>query len=179
MRTHGSVSKWNDDRGFGFIAPADGGAELFVHVSAFPRDGRRPSVGEIVSYETESVPDGRTRAVRIVRPGQAARARPARGDDRERESPRVVQTVIAVLLIGGALGYAYHRMQTPAIPARPAVQLTDAQKIPASFECEHHTMCSQMHSCEEARRYLQTCPNTEMDGDGDGVPCEDQWCNAD
>ncbi|MFN2513735.1 MAG: excalibur calcium-binding domain-containing protein, partial [Pyrinomonadaceae bacterium] len=31
-------------------------------------------------------------------------------------------------------------------------------------------------SCEEATFYIQNCPGTEMDGDGDGVPCESQWC---
>ncbi|MGN0857816.1 MAG: excalibur calcium-binding domain-containing protein, partial [Stenotrophomonas sp.] len=31
--------------------------------------------------------------------------------------------------------------------------------------------------CEEARYFLRHCPNTKMDGDGDGVPCEQQLCN--
>jgi hypothetical protein len=35
-----------------------------------------------------------------------------------------------------------------------------------------------MSSCQEARFYLANCPNTKMDGDGDGVPCESQWCNG-
>jgi hypothetical protein len=34
-----------------------------------------------------------------------------------------------------------------------------------------------MRSCAEARFYLATCPDTQMDGDGDGIPCEDQHCN--
>ncbi|HUH55906.1 MAG TPA: cold shock domain-containing protein [Rhodanobacter sp.] len=38
MRTHGTLVKWNDDRGFGFIEPAAGTEEVFVHVSAFPRE---------------------------------------------------------------------------------------------------------------------------------------------
>ncbi|HWL62907.1 MAG TPA: excalibur calcium-binding domain-containing protein [Steroidobacteraceae bacterium] len=38
-------------------------------------------------------------------------------------------------------------------------------------------MCSQMGSCEEAKYFIRNCPGTEMDGDGDGVPCERQWCN--
>ena len=44
------------------------------------------------------------------------------------------------------------------------------------FRCEGKTRCSQMSSCEEATFYIQNCPGTEMDGDGDGVPCESQWC---
>jgi TPP-dependent indolepyruvate ferredoxin oxidoreductase alpha subunit len=44
------------------------------------------------------------------------------------------------------------------------------------FRCEGKTRCSQMSSCEEATFYLRNCPGTEMDGDGDGIPCESQWC---
>jgi hypothetical protein len=44
------------------------------------------------------------------------------------------------------------------------------------FRCEGKTRCSEMHSCEEATFYLRNCPGTKMDGDGDGVPCESQWC---
>ncbi|MGB5407725.1 MAG: excalibur calcium-binding domain-containing protein [Thiogranum sp.] len=39
------------------------------------------------------------------------------------------------------------------------------------------THCSQMSSCKEAKFYLNNCPGTKMDGDGDGVPCESQWCS--
>ena len=46
MRFDGKLEKWNEDRGFGFIAPLRGGEPVFVHFSAFARDGRRPKVGE-------------------------------------------------------------------------------------------------------------------------------------
>jgi len=44
--------------------------------------------------------------------------------------------------------------------------------------CDGHTHCSQMHSCAEAKQWLSRCPSAEMDGDGDGIPCERQWCHA-
>jgi hypothetical protein len=47
----------------------------------------------------------------------------------------------------------------------------------ASFRCDGRTRCSQMTSCEEAIYFVRHCPNTEMDGDADGIPCERQWCN--
>ena len=52
------------------------------------------------------------------------------------------------------------------------------QPVPSEtrFRCEGKTRCSQMSSCEEATFYIQNCPGTKMDGDGDGVPCESQWC---
>jgi hypothetical protein len=33
-----------------------------------------------------------------------------------------------------------------------------------------------MTSCAEATWFLKNCPGVEMDGDRDGVPCEQQWC---
>jgi len=43
-------------------------------------------------------------------------------------------------------------------------------------QCDGRTRCSQMTSCAEATFFIKNCPNTEMDGDGDGIPCEKQWC---
>jgi Excalibur calcium-binding domain len=33
-----------------------------------------------------------------------------------------------------------------------------------------------MRSCEEATFFLKSCPGVQMDGDGNGVPCERQFC---
>ncbi|MBJ6981967.1 excalibur calcium-binding domain-containing protein [Luteimonas sp. MC1572] len=33
-----------------------------------------------------------------------------------------------------------------------------------------------MTSCAEAKYFIAHCPNTKMDGDRDGIPCEEQWC---
>lgn len=46
-----------------------------------------------------------------------------------------------------------------------------------NFHCDGRIHCSQMRSCEEATWFIQHCPNTKMDGNNDGVPCESQWCN--
>ena len=48
----------------------------------------------------------------------------------------------------------------------------------SNFHCDGRTHCSQMTSCEEAAFFLKNCPNVKMDGDGDGIPCEHQWCNS-
>jgi hypothetical protein len=44
------------------------------------------------------------------------------------------------------------------------------------YKCDGRTFCSQMTSCEEAKFFLSNCPNTKMDGNNDGIPCEKQWC---
>ena len=46
-----------------------------------------------------------------------------------------------------------------------------------SYQCDGRQYCSQMTSCEEATFFINNCPNTKMDGNNDGVPCERQWCN--
>lgn len=48
--------------------------------------------------------------------------------------------------------------------------------VTPQFQCDGRTMCSQMTSCEEATFFLRNCPGTKMDGDHDGIPCEQQWC---
>lgn len=56
--------------------------------------------------------------------------------------------------------------------------LTAAKKIAepiTSFECDGRQHCSQMSSYQEAKYFLQHCPNTKMDGDNDGIPCERQF----
>ncbi len=40
------------------------------------------------------------------------------------------------------------------------------------FKCDGRQHCSQMRSRAEAEFFLRNCPNTKMDGDNDGIPCE-------
>ena len=45
------------------------------------------------------------------------------------------------------------------------------------FSCDGRKYCSQMKSCDEAKYFLANCPGVKMDGDKNGIPCEQQWCS--
>lgn len=75
MEQRGKLHSWNDDKGFGFIQPDQGGARLFVHISAM-RGAARPQVGEVVFYVPGTDDNGRPRAVQM-RSEQLSVDRPA------------------------------------------------------------------------------------------------------
>jgi cold shock protein len=61
----GTVKWFNSTKGFGFIQPADGGNDVFVHISAVQRAGLQGlSDGQRVSYELQTE-RGKTAAVDI------------------------------------------------------------------------------------------------------------------
>jgi CspA family cold shock protein len=55
----GTVKWFNSSKGYGFITPDDGSADVFVHFSAINSDGFRSlDEGQKVSYEVEDGPKG-------------------------------------------------------------------------------------------------------------------------
>ena len=62
------------------------------------------------------------------------------------------------------------------LPAERLPRTTVPASVDGPWRCDGRTRCSQMISCEQARFFLKNCPGVEMDGDGDGIPCESQWC---
>jgi cold shock CspA family protein len=188
-RLNGTVKSWNDDRGFGFIAPSHGVAEVFVHISALPRDGTRPAVGESVMYELGRGKDGRPQAVNVTRKAMAPVSRKPttrhRADNhRQPILPRLIRLVLLISL--GVYGYSHYQNQvtvtTYSAEAQPylAPAKLNTAVLPESgnFRCDGRTHCSQMTSCSEAKYFLSNCSGTQMDGNNDGIPCERQWCTG-
>jgi len=90
---------------------------------------------------------------------------------------------IFLLVVTGFAAWGYYQnefVSRSSIEAEPqqentyskqVVQLTSAQVAPG-FRCDGRQYCSQMNSRAEAEFFVRNCPNTKMDGDRDGIPCE-------
>lgn len=183
MRIIGTLSKWHDDRGFGFITPNQIGDEVFVHLSAFPRDGNRPAVGETISFEVTQC-EGKARAVKIQRPSGArkqARSPIGRSTPGNKSGISMIEGMIVLVLIAAAGYLGYSRFSNKA--GSESAVLNTAAVIPVQetfsaqkqYSCDGRQHCSQMNSLEEAEFFIANCPNTKMDGDNDGEPCERQF----
>ncbi|MFM8332456.1 MAG: cold shock domain-containing protein [Candidatus Methylumidiphilus sp.] len=81
---------------------------------------------------------------------------------------------LSVLIFAIFIYYKAPSMQYHANAEQPVYRLENAKPL-SQFSCAGKTRCNEMISCEEAVFYLNNCPGTKMDGDGDGKPCED-WC---
>jgi hypothetical protein len=95
--------------------------------------------------------------------------------------------LLAGIVIGGLGLYAYQRatQPDPVANATPVSAYADnpgpasqpaVEAASSPFHCDGRTRCSEMTSCAEAMYFLKNCPDVKMDGEGDGVPCEKQWC---
>jgi len=172
MRLKGKVKIWNDEKGYGFVEQNGGRERAFLHVSAFSTRGRRPGEGDLVTYEIEGSSKG-PRAVNV-----------ARVEDHTVSSKRS-SVSFAGLLIGFVLvcAVAYilsirvtHPNSTIQASVYKAVIDRSALNAHTRFTCEGKTRCNQMTSCAEAFFYQERCGASQMDGDHDGIPCEQQWC---
>jgi cold shock CspA family protein len=209
VRLTGILRTWHDDRGYGFIAPAHGGREIFVHISQFPRDGSRPTEGERLDYSAGLGRDGKPQALQVSRKalGQEPASRQGQATSHARPTRPAQPTArpwIVTLGLGAAItvtaiwGYTqiqagWHRadlqQQPPAFSATPTAGTTGTADAPPTststttpartvpdHRCDGRQHCSQMQSCEEATWFINHCPGMKMDGDNDGVPCEQELC---
>lgn len=58
----GTIVRWNDEKGFGFVRADGSGEEAFVHISSFSNRAFRPTVSSRVRYRLTQDAHGRPRA---------------------------------------------------------------------------------------------------------------------
>lgn len=204
VRQQGKIIKWLDDKGFGFVT-ADGSAEqIFVHITAFPKGLARPAIGEAITFEVANDAKKGLQAYNVLylnRPLQAQHRANSK-IVKKQKNYSVIILVSILVFCSLPLYQLYKRISgvdsslqktteyTNSIEAAkemtPKAFLTNSETLSSSatnhansgnrFQCAGKTRCNEMTSCDEAMFYLSNCPGTISDGDGDGIPCEDQWC---
>ncbi|MFB2726768.1 excalibur calcium-binding domain-containing protein [Shewanella mangrovisoli] len=187
----GILVRWNDEKGFGFIQPEQQGKDVFIHITVLKHMARKPQVGDSILYRTEIQNDGKVKAIKASIEGVAVLANTSKSPRRNANPPSrsLSNTLLPLLLIFGIgiFGFKkYTEFEIAQAPNNTEIETTplyEPQTQPLSapktqFRCEAgKTHCSHMSSCAEATFYINHCPNTQMDGDGDGIPCERQWCS--
>jgi hypothetical protein len=98
---------------------------------------------------------------------------------------RIVTLAFAVLVVLGIQQWKHQSalLETPsssnAVPVMAVSRIArHSEEDAGTFSCDGRTYCSQMNSCAEAKYFLAHCPGVKMDGDGDGIPCESQFCGS-
>ncbi|MBL4659024.1 MAG: excalibur calcium-binding domain-containing protein [Alcanivoracaceae bacterium] len=177
----GQLKRWNEDKGFGFINPKKGGGDVFIHISALRNMSRRPIVGDIIFYQIDLDKGGRKRAVKARIKGVVITQSRKKCKNTTSYKRKSFSKSFAFMLIISAVIFVYDRnfkedsfVNTTNLPT---TFISKPNKAQPNFRCRGKKHCSQMTSCDEATFYLHNCPNTKLDGDRDGVPCERQLCN--
>lgn len=179
----GFLERWDDVRGFGFIYHIDYPKGIFIHISAFNRNfSRRPVVGDMIVYELLIAANGKNKAINAQIEGvERAIIKPSQKRNNKKSSANLIKVVLIALLTIVSLlvnKYQANRDARYSMPTAVEESITKPLVTPSQtqYSCQGKTYCSQMSSCEEAQFYQDHCSGTTMDGDGDGIPCEDQWC---
>lgn len=171
MRIDGKLTKWNDDRGFGFITPTHGGQEIFAHISAFPNDGQRPKLGEPVAFEIEIDNSGKKRAKDIFYSARAKVSHQNQGQARRsREKRGIVSRLMPVLLVVLVVyGYAsYSERSTNSVGTRNSENTLPARTLSSTPQSSGNTELVQANDSDSAlsKAYESRTSNLQIEGNG-------------
>ena len=202
----GLLKSWKTDKGFGFIKSDTLEHDTFIHISALKHMSRKPKVGDTIYFEVATQPDGKTKAINCRIEGVAELKAPYQKHNNQPHriaksnfASSFLGKVASIALIVALCFYAINKYnthsssQTPIITndlatnddlATNADLATFDEQYPKlvtpknmqNFTCDGRQYCTEMRSREEAVFFINNCPNTKMDGDRDGDPCErDSW----
>ena len=69
MKAKGKIISWNSDKAYGFIKPAGGGKQVFIHINAFQNRNRKPKENQSVTYSLSTDKQGRKCAKNVTLAG--------------------------------------------------------------------------------------------------------------
>lgn len=126
----GTVVTWNDEKGYGFLEPEEGGSRVFLHISALPYGSARPKEGDRLVFSTETQADGRLRAVKASYPRATATPQLSISFQQRRETPLWVIVSVLVLFFGVGIGAGYALWQKTQTTSSPKPMVLLAQNKP-------------------------------------------------
>ncbi len=190
----GTIKRWNDEKGFGFIKSNEYKDDIFCHISAFKNlpQGLRPTVGDVVEIKVKKTAKG-LQTVKAIYPhanNYTSQPSPTRRTHyQQNNSSSFFGTLTSIISFVAIIGIGYFVYQnyfnenvpaeidslTAPIYTEQTNQTSTTNTKSQNFTCDGRQHCSQMTSYEEAKYFIDHCPNTKMDGDGDGIPCERQF----
>jgi cold shock CspA family protein len=171
----GQLKSWNDSKGYGFIKSESLGRDIFVHISSLKSMSRKPKVGDFIYFDVEKQSNGKDKATNCRIEGVIALNKGGRNNYPKKKSNTVTNLLSIIVVLVIAL-FGYQKLSTKIDKNTPSSNITPQtikQSSPTySYRCDGRQHCSQMNSRAEAVYFIRNCPNTKMDGDHDGIPCE-------
>ena len=195
MFTEGIIKTYNEEKGFGFIQIEDQQKDLFFHIKDFPNKQQLPQIGEKLKFRIVSDNNGKMKAENIIRLDLKVKEINSisthRTSYRSNRKPKEKKFNFISLLIGLVifsiflaillpfLSDIYQRETLKRQVAEPTNRASSSMNtntnVTSKYSCDGRVYCSQMKSYDEAVFFINNCPGTKMDGDGDGDPCEGQF----
>jgi cold shock CspA family protein len=124
----GKLTKWKDERGFGFIQPIDGSQEVFLHISEVKDATRRSQENDTIYYHCVVDSDGKVRACNAVILGAKNKSVPlsncANYSDTIVSSFPIVEVVLLSLLpLVGAIHFTWTTHNPLPLVLYPVISL--------------------------------------------------------
>jgi cold shock CspA family protein len=171
VKEKGILNRWKSERGFGFIKSDSIESDIFIHISKLKYMSRKPIIGDVIYFDLHTDKAGKLSADNASIEGVSVK-KITKTSNRKSKNGNSISNIIFWVLVLMSAFYLYQTFSPKPDEWSGLFKKEDF----SMFSCQGKQHCSQMISCKEARFYLKSCPNVKIDGDGDGVPCEQQLC---